>query len=331
MSKFDLDVLHQTISDTQSNICQAVIVKEGKLIYADTWNGYSINDTVHIASATKSVVALLVGIAIDKGYIDSLEQHILDFFPEYTLKRGEKTLPYVKLKHLLSMTVPYKFKSEPWTRICGSDDWVKTTLDLIGGRSGITGEFHYSTLGIHVISEIIARTCHASMLDFANKYLLSPLDIEKCECYIADNRENHISFITSRESQGRRWLCDTKENAAAGFGLCLSAMDMAKIGQLCVNNGKYNGKSIVSESWITQMLMSHSFTEINSQKMKYGYLWWIIDAENKIYAAIGDSGNVIYIDAKDEIVVAIASLFKPAVHDRITFIQHNILPYIDAS
>ena len=53
MSKFDLDVLHQTISDTQSNICQAVIVKEGKLIYADTWNGYSINDTVHIASATK--------------------------------------------------------------------------------------------------------------------------------------------------------------------------------------------------------------------------------------------------------------------------------------
>ena len=328
MSKFDLDVLHQTISDTQSNICQAVIVKEGKLIYADTWNGYSINDTVHIASATKSVVALLVGIAIDKGYIDSLEQHILDFFPEYTLKRGEKTLPYVKLKHLLSMTVPYKFKSEPWTRICGSDDWAKTTLDLIGGRSGITGEFHYSTLGIHVISEIIARTCHVSMLDFANKYLLCPLDIEKCKCYIADNRENHISFITSRESQGRRWLCDTKENAAAGFGLCLSAMDMAKIGQLCVNNGKYNGKSIVSESWITQMLMSHSFTEINSQKMKYGYLWWIIDAENKIYAAIGDSGNVIYIDAKDEIVVAIASSFKPAVHDRITFIQHNILPYL---
>lgn len=331
MSKFDLDVLHQTISDTQSNICQAVIVKEGRLIYADTWNGYSLNDTVHIASATKSVVALLVGIAIDKGYIDSLEQHILDFFPEYTLKRGEKTLPYVKLKHLLSMTVPYKFKSEPWTRICGSDDWAKTTLDLTGGRSGITGEFHYSTLGIQVISEIIARTCRVSMLDFANKYLLSPLDIEKCECYIADNRENHISFITSRESQGRRWLCDAKENAAAGFGLCLSAMDMAKIGQLCVNNGKYKGKNIVSESWIIQMLMSHSSTEINSQKMKYGYLWWIIDADNKIYAAIGDSGNVIYIDAKDEIVVAIASSFKPSVHDRITFIQHNILPYIDAS
>ena len=56
MSKSDLDDFHHIIRDTQSNICQAVIVKEGKLIYADTWNGYSINDTVHIASATKSVV-----------------------------------------------------------------------------------------------------------------------------------------------------------------------------------------------------------------------------------------------------------------------------------
>ena len=324
----DLDDLHQIISDTQPNICQTVIVKEGKLIYSDTWNGYSLNDTVHIASATKSVVALLVGIAIDKGYIDSLEQHILDFFPEYTLKRGEKTLPCVKLKHLLSMTTPYKFKSEPWTKICGSDDWAKSTLDLIGGRSGITGEFHYSTLGIHVISEIIARTSRFSMLDFANKYLFEPLDIEKCESYIADNRENHLSYITARESQGRKWLCDKKGNAAAGFGLCLSAVDMAKIGQLCVENGEYNGKRIVSESWITQMLMLHSSAEINSQKIKYGYLWWIIDADNKVYAAIGDSGNVIYIDLKDEIVVAIASSFKPAVHDRIAFIQQNILPHV---
>ena len=79
------------------------------------------------------------------------------------------------------------------------------------------------------------------------------------------------------------------------------------------------------------MLILHSSTEIKSQKMKYGYLWWIIDADNKIYAAIGDSGNVIYIDAKDEIVVSIASSFKPSVHDRVAFVRHNILPYIDAS
>ena len=68
-----------------------------------------------------------------------------------------------------------------------------------------------------MISEIIARTCRSSMLDFANKYLFEPLDIEKYESYIADNRENHLSYITARESQGRKWLCDKKGNAAAGY------------------------------------------------------------------------------------------------------------------
>lgn len=331
MCKLDLDDFHQIISNTQPNICQAAIVKKGKLIYSDTWNGYDLNDTVHIASATKSVVSLLVGIAIDKGYIDSVEQHILDFFPEYTLKRGEKTLPCIKIKHLLSMTAPYKYKSEPWTKICGSDDWVKSALDLTGGKSGITGKFQYSTLGIHIISGIIAKCSHLSMLDFANKYLFEPLNIEKRERYFAINRQNHISFIKEKKSQGRKWICDAKGNAAAGFGLCMSAADMAKIGQLCVENGKYNGKTIVSESWLEQVLMLHSSTEINSQKMQYGYLWWIINDDEKIYAAIGDSGNIIYIDIKNMIVVAIASTFKPSVHDRITFIQHNILPYVKDS
>ena len=89
MSKFDRCFVPD-LSDTQSNICQAVIVKEGKLIYADTWNGYSINDTVYIASVTKSVVALLVGIAIDKGYIDISQQHILD-----------KSIRHLKTKYVL--------------------------------------------------------------------------------------------------------------------------------------------------------------------------------------------------------------------------------------
>ena len=65
-------------------------------------------DTVHIASATKSVMALLIGIAVDKGYIESMDQYILEFFPEYQLKRGEKTLQQVQLKHLMTMTAPYK-------------------------------------------------------------------------------------------------------------------------------------------------------------------------------------------------------------------------------
>ena len=114
------------------------MMHEGELIYSDKWNGYRKDDSVHIASATKSITAILVGIAIDKGIIESVEQNVLDFFPEYHLKRGEKTLEQVKIKHLLSMTTPYKFKLEPWTKVCMSDDWAKAALDLMGGKSGLT-------------------------------------------------------------------------------------------------------------------------------------------------------------------------------------------------
>jgi CubicO group peptidase (beta-lactamase class C family) len=57
------------------------------------------------------------------------------------------------------------------------------------------------------------------------------------------------------------------------------------------------------------------------QGMKYGYLWWIMDAEKKTYAAIGNSGNVIYIDSENQLVISVASYFKPTVFDRIEFIE----------
>lgn len=107
---------------------------------------------MNVMSVTKSVIALLTGIAIDKGYIESVDQKVLDFFPKYTVKRGEKTIYDVTIRHLLTMTAPYKYRSEPWTKVCTSDDWTKAALDLLGGRSGITGEFKYSTLGIQIMS-----------------------------------------------------------------------------------------------------------------------------------------------------------------------------------
>lgn len=320
--------LYQNIENTQKNICQIAISQKGKLVYSDTWNGYTKYDTVHIASATKSVMALLIGIAVDKGYIESMDQYILEFFPEYQLKRGEKTLQQVQLKHLMTMTAPYKFKSEPWTKVCMSDDWAKSALDLIGGRTGITGQFHYSTLGIQVLSEIIARVSHISTLEFVNEFLFEPLHIDTRKALFVKNKDEHISFVTDTKPQGKYWFCDTKGNVAAGFGLCLSAEEMMKIGQLCMNHGRFEDKQIVSEQWLQCMLMPYVEAGEKYHDMEYGYLWWIINHEKQIYSAIGDSGNVIYLDMSNELVVAVASTFKPAVFDRIDFIQNSILPYM---
>ena len=95
-----------------------------------------------------------------------------------------------------------------------------------------------------------------------------------------------------------------------------------------MNNGSYDGKQIVSASWIEEMTTSRTVESDHFRGMEYGYLWWIIDREKNIYTAIGNSGNVIYINPEKNIVVAVASYFKPMVFDRVDFIREYVEPLI---
>ena len=135
--------LHNLIEKQQPNICQIAAIKDNEVVYSDTWNDYKKDDCTHIMSATKSIMALLIGIAIDKGQIRSVDDKVLDYFPDYKVKRGEKTIHEVTIKHLLTMRAPYKCKGDPWTKVCSSDNWTYASLDLLGGRKGLTDEFNY--------------------------------------------------------------------------------------------------------------------------------------------------------------------------------------------
>lgn len=322
------DERHRYIAANQSNICQIAAMKNGRLAYSDTWNGFQASDSVHIASATKSIVSLLIGIALQEGRMQSTEQKVLEFFPDYRIKRGEKTIQQVSLKHLLTMTAPYKYKSEPWTRVCASDDWTTAALDLLGGRSGITGAFQYSTLGMQVLSAVVAKVSGMSTLEYANSRLFQPLGIKKRESFSASGKEEHIGFITSKAPKKNIWLCDPQGMVAAGFGLCLSAEEMVKIGEMCLGEGVYQGRRIVSADWMREMTTPFISSGERFGNMEYGYLWWVIDAAKQIYAAIGDSGNALYIHPGIGLAVAITASFKPAVFDRMQFVQEYIEPLL---
>jgi CubicO group peptidase (beta-lactamase class C family) len=266
--------------------------------------------------------------AIDKGFIQSTDQKVLDFFPDYIVKRGEKTIQQVTLKHLLTMTAPYKYKSEPWTKVCTSEDWTKAALDLLGGRSGITGEFKYSTLGIHILNGIISASSGMSVIDFINDNLFQPLEIKKHMNKELADAEEHRDFILSKQPKGNVWITDPKGVNTAGWGLCLSSSDMAKIGQLCLKKGIYNGKHIISSEWIDEMTSPYYCCDDSFGCMTYGYLWWLPNKKTNIYAAIGDGGNVIYVNPDRNTVIAVASAFKPMIFDRVQFIQEQIEPLI---
>ena len=320
--------LHNLIKEQQPNICQVVAYKNNEKVYSDFWNDYTSDDCTHIMSATKSVMALLIGIAIDKGQIKSVDDKVLDYFPDYKVKRGEKTIFDVTIKHLLTMRAPYKCKGDPWSKVCASDNWTYSSLDFLGGRKGLTDEFNYQTVCLHILTGILYKATNMKTVDFANKHLFEPLGIVPHTNFLVETAEEHRAFTIGKTPKENIWFCDPDRLGTPGYGLCMSAEDMAKIGLLCLNNGSYNNKKIVSPEWLKEMTAPRIVESDHFRGMEYGYLWWIINREKNIYAAIGNSGNVIYVNPEKNIVVSVASYFKPTTFDRVDFIQQYIEPSI---
>lgn len=276
-------------------------------------------------SATKSIVALLVGIAVDRGQIASIDDKVLSYFPDYQVKRGEKTIYDVTIRHLLTMRAPYKGKGDPWSKVCISENWTYASLDFLGGRGGLTDEFNYKTVCLHILSGILYKATGMTTVEYANEYLFKPLGIAEHENYYAKSAEEHKQFTMDKEPKTNVWFADRDGLGTPGYGLCMCAKDMAKIGQLCLNEGVWEGKQIISASWIKDMTRPRKIEGQMWRGMMYGYLWWITNPEKNIYAAIGNSGNVIYVNPDKNVVVSVASYFKPTIFDRVDFIEEYVL------
>lgn len=329
MTKNELHKYVEESTGNESNICQICAVRNGEMVYSDNGHGFQIDSAVNVMSVTKGVMALLAGIAVDKGFIKSTDQKVLDFFPEYTVKRGEKTIYNVTLEHLLTMTAPYKYRSEPWTKVCTSDDWTKAALDLLGGRSGITGEFKYATLGIQILAGVIENASGMKCIDFANRYLFAPMGIPEHKIHGDSSKEDQFDFLMNKNPRGNEWYSDPQNTVTAGWGLTLSAYDMAKIGWMLINGGVYHDKRIVSNEWIGQMTSPKLQLGEMFGNMGYCYLWYRPYKDKPIFAAIGDGGNIIYADPEKRISVGITGTFKPRIFDRVDFIEKNVVPIVE--
>ena len=260
---------------------------------------------------------------MDQGHIKNIDQKVLDFFPEYKVKKGESTIQNITLRNLLTMTAPYKYRFfAPYEKYFTSKDWVKFTLDLLGG-SGKIDTFRYAPLiGPDILSGILVKATGQSVFDFATENLFVPLEITVKDNLIFHSKEEQLAFNEATNISG--WVVDPTGINAAGWGLTLSPMDLAKIGQLYLNGGTWDGRQIVSEAWVGESTREH--TRWKKQNLPYGYLWWI--NENG-YVAMGDGGNTIYVNTKKKMVVSITALFIPKAMDRIELIEKYIEPIFE--
>ena len=316
-SKYDLllkieDIIKKEYSNTEG----IVISKDGEMIYEKYFGESNENKKTHIASVTKSTLSILIGIAIDKGFMEDENQKVMDFFKEYDFIDKNEIRDKITIKDLLTMTVPYTFEDymEPLEDFTRSKDWIRYALESID-KKGELGKFKYSTMGAHIISAILTKASGISAKEFANKYLFNPLEIEE----INHNNTKEFSFDTLFGKKIEGWANDPMGISAGGFGLKLSTKDMAKIGELYLKKGEYRDKRIVSEEWIDRTLQEN--------ENGYGYLWYLIyDMPVKMYAALGDGGNMICVIPNLKAVIAMTSSFMMNAKDRIGFVVEHILP-----
>ena len=283
-----------------------VVVRHGALVYEQYFTSedrygyvvpYNANTLHDIASITKGVVALLVGIAFDRGWLSDLDAPIVSFFPEYAdLRTPEKDR--ITLHHLLAMTSGLDWPEraisiDNWANIVrqgrsASDPYLFVLARPVETRPGTA--WNYNSGGVWLLGLILRKVSGQPIEEFAKEALLEPLGI-----------------------QDEMWGRFSNGDAGTSNGLRLRPRDLAKLGQLVLDGGVWHGRRIVSAGWIKQMIAPQSPRGWSfSFARSYGYLWWqgqslIGDHDIEWVGALGRGGQRLYVVPTLNLVVAVTA------------------------
>ncbi len=284
-SSSDLTEVYEMARKT-NNLRSLLIHRSGKIIGEEYFASFPSDSLEHVRSVTKSVMTTLIGIAVDKGIIDEVDDSIVKY-----LGKDAKGKEDVTIKHLMTMT-----SGIAWREVMGNmeiDEWInsKSPLKYVLNKSiedppGTSWE--YSTGIIHLLSVILSEASGMSTLQFANTHLFHPMGITKVKWQLLNDGYYH-----------------------GGSRLQLKPRDMMKFGQLYLNKGTFNGKRIVSEAFIEEATRQHEPKGFFGSKEGYGYGWWIGGDDNvRGYMAQGYGGQTIIVIPEHEIVIAMTYRWK---------------------
>jgi CubicO group peptidase (beta-lactamase class C family) len=268
-----------------------VIVRDGRLVSEQYFNGDSV-DTLHdIRSATKSITSLLMGIAIQKGLVHNVNDSIALYLAALPKDGKEK----ITIKDLLNMRSGLDADDEdPSTpgdedNLDKSSDWIRTIYAV--PMKGIPGsKYNYCSINAFLTGALVENVSHVPLDAFATSNLFEPLGIQ-------DYRWRHVPI-----------------NRTTGQGnLSITTRDMAAIGELMLNEGAVNGRPLVSREWIARSLASQvAISDSDPYADFYGYMWYtkaepIGGHSIEVHFASGNGGNKIYIVPSLHMVIAITS------------------------
>jgi CubicO group peptidase (beta-lactamase class C family) len=261
-----------------------VVVRHGCIVFEAYPNQtYGPEDRHILYSVTKSITSALIGIAIEEGFIESVDQKVVDFFPDKTIANLDARKQKMTIEHLLTMSSGFEWEGpddghHTWGAAVRSGNPVQYILDQpMANEPGV--EWYYNGGCSHLLSAILTKTTGYSTLDFAHEYLFKPLGIWSV-----------------------RWPRDPQGIYYGGQDIWLTPRDMAKFGQLYLNNGIWEGKQVVPAEWVALS----AETYFSYSQGGYGYQWWTWP-ESGIYYASGAYDQRIYIVPDLDMVVVITA------------------------
>jgi CubicO group peptidase (beta-lactamase class C family) len=265
-----------------------LVIRNGRLVLERTYGDYERNTPLNVRSVTKSVISALVGIALDEGILTGLDQTIGDLIPDRIPAGADPVTPSITLRHLLTMTSGWLWDIySDYPTVIASDNWVEMTLGLpVAYEPGTY--YAYNTGGSHILSVILQAASGQKTADYAADRLFAPLGIGQHE-----------------------WLESPQGESSGGFGLFLTPREMAKLGYLFLNGGRWEDRQLFSTDYAIAATTYQSAGD-STGLAAYGYQWWVTSVYGlPAYFALGYGGQYVYVvPALDLIVVT-------AVHRRL--------------
>jgi len=264
-----------------------LILIDGDLVLEAYFGGHERDERRALYSITKSFLSTLIGIAIDEGRIRSVREPVLGFFPEYPdITNLDARKRALTIQHLLTMTaglqwnelsLPYDDPNNDYRRYLASSDRVKYALGLRMVHAPGT-RFSYNTALSQILSVILSRATGMSAAEYAKVKLFEPLDILDWS-----------------------WTAYDSEASVGGAGLYLRSVDIAKLGQLYLQNGVWDGRQVVPASWVQASTTSHVAID---RWQDYGYQWWCysqraarehLGGHERVAYALGRGGQYLWV------------------------------------
>jgi len=288
-----------------------LVVKNGRLLVEEYFYGFHRDSLHQMRSVTKTVASVLTGVALQQGFLESVEIPVDSFYPDLAdeqdwdaRKRG------MTLEHLLMMTTG--LEGDDWEddfagsqSMRESEDWIRhVAARRVTRRPG--RQFAYSGSSLILLAGVLERTSGMTVPDLADEYLFGPLGIEEVE-----------------------WQVSPAGTARLGSGLHLRPRDLARIGQLFLNGGMWDGQRIVSEEWVAQSTQRPlSFW---GPRRWYGYLWWSRNIGTGLFSSIptyfasGLGGQKMFVVPDRGMVVVITSGNYDTTDSQVTDQGHRLL------